>query len=285
MSTVLEPIRASKKSWQCRRQLQRRLTGIRRAMRSAFVLGRFGLDRGGGGRIGGAEFAVDRWLRPELSSRLVLLAFGIAAVAAVAWRWLLAPMGLKLGDLDLAELLDRRLPGAGQRIANVLQLPELLERGKIDGSPAMIEAAVAEDAAALEKINLRATLNLNRRRIVVAFLVATTSVAVLFYVLFPAVAAVWTKRWLAGSNLRWPQHTYLSMLGLNEDGKLLVPRNESAIIEVETQPEFEQDSVGWRVVGRGSDVMIASAAKPQSEIPERVSVEYRLASGRGSRER
>ena len=57
MSTVLEPIRASKKSWQCRRQLQRRLTGIRRAMRSAFVLGRFGLDRGGGGRIGGVKFA------------------------------------------------------------------------------------------------------------------------------------------------------------------------------------------------------------------------------------
>ena len=222
---------------------------------------------------------IDRWLRPELSSRLMLLALAVAAVAAVAWRLLITPMGLKLADLDLAELLDRRLPGTGQRIANVLQLPELLERGKIDGSPAMIEAAVNEDAAELENIDLRATLNVNRRRIVVALLVATSAVAILFYVLFPTVATVWTKRWLGGSNLRWPQHTYLSMLGLNDEGKLLVPRNESAIIEVETQPEFEQDGDGWRVAGRGKEVLIASPAKPQSEVPERVSIDYRLASG------
>jgi hypothetical protein len=279
MSTVLELTRASKESWQCRRQVQRRLTGIRRSMRAHLFWEGLAWTVAAVVGLAALSLLIDRWLRPELSSRLVLLALAAAAVAAVAWRLLITPMGLKLADLDLAELLDRRLPGTGQRIANVLQLPELLERGKIDGSPAMIEAAVNEDAAELEKIDLRATLNVNRRRIVVALLVATAAAAILFYVLFPTVATVWTKRWLGGSNLRWPQHTYLSMLGLNDEGKLLVPRNESAIIEVETQPEFEQEGDGWRVAGRGKEVLIASAAKPQSEVPQRVSIEYRLASG------
>jgi hypothetical protein len=127
MSTVLEPIRASKKSWQFRRQLQRRLAGIRGAMRAHLFWEGLAWTVAAVVGLAALSLLVDRWLRLELSSRLVLLAFGIAAVAAVAWRWLLAPLGLTLGDLDLAELLDRRLPGAGQRIANVLQLPELLE--------------------------------------------------------------------------------------------------------------------------------------------------------------
>jgi len=227
-----------------------------------------------------ASLAIDRVVRPELPSRLVLLFLGVVGVATVAWRLLIRPMWLKLGELDLAELLDRRRPGVGQRLTNVLQLPELLERGKIDGSPAMIEAAVADDAAALEKIDLRATLNAPRRRKLEALLIAAAALVAAFFLLFPSVAALWSKRWLAGSTMRWPQHTYLNVLGLDASGRLLVPRGESAIVEVEAQPEFIEADDGWHVPGRNDFAAITGRARPQSEIPDSVSIEYRLAGSR-----
>jgi hypothetical protein len=227
-----------------------------------------------------ASLAIDRAIRPELPSRLVLLFLGVVGMATVAWRLLIRPMWLKLDDMDLAELLDRRRPGVGQRLTNVLQLPELLERGKIDGSPAMIEAAVADDAAALERIDLRATLNAPRRRKLEAMLVAAAALVAAFCLLFPSAASLWTKRWLAGSTVRWPQHTYLNVLGLDSSGRLLVPRGESAIVEVDAQREFVEVEDGWRVPGRNEFVPISGQAKPQSEIPDSVSIEYRLSGGR-----
>jgi hypothetical protein len=227
-----------------------------------------------------ASLAIDRAIRPELPSRLVLLFLGVVGVATVAWRLLIRSLWLRLGDLDLAELLDRRRPGVGQRLTNVLQLPELLERGKIDGSPAMIEAAVLDDAAALEKIDLRATLNAPRRRKLEAMLIAAASLVAAFCLLFPSVAALWTKRWLAGSSVRWPQHTYLNVLGLDSSGRLLVPRGESAIVEVNAQPEFIETDDGWHVPSRNDFAAMTGTAKPQSDIPDSVSIEYRLAGGR-----
>jgi len=227
-----------------------------------------------------ASLAIDRAIRPELPSRLVLLFLGVVGVTTVAWRLLIRPLGLKLDDLDLAELLDRRRPGVGQRLTNVLQLPELLELGKIDGSPAMIEAAVADDAAALEKIDLRATLNSPRRRKLEGLLIAAAVLVAAFCLLFPSVASLWSKRWLAGSAVRWPQHTYLNVLGLDSSGRLLVPRGESAIVEVNAQAEFVEGDDGWRVPGRSEFELISGSTKPQSEIPDSVSIEYRLAGGR-----
>ena len=177
-------------------------------------------------------------------------------------------------------MLDRRLPGTGQRIANVLQLPELLERGKIDGSPAMIEAAVNEDAAALEKIDLRATLNVNRRRIVVALLVATSAVAILFYVLFPTVATVWTKRWLGGIESPLAAAHLSEHVGAQRRGKTARAAQRIGHHRSRNAARVRAGlGDGWRVAGRGREVLIASAAKPQSEVPERVSIDYRLASG------
>ena len=71
---------------------------------------------------------------------------------------LLRPLLLPLDDLDLAELLDRRVQGVGQQISNVLQLPDLLA-DEHSTSPGMIRAAVIQCAEALEQVDLAATLN------------------------------------------------------------------------------------------------------------------------------
>ncbi|HEY2760730.1 MAG TPA: hypothetical protein VGI75_08300, partial [Pirellulales bacterium] len=173
MSTIVEPRNESEQIWQCRRRAQQRLAGVRRSVRAHLLWEGLAWTVAACVALAATSLAIDRLLRPELASRLVMLAAAIAAIMVVAWRIMIQPLGLRLNDLDLAELLDRRRPGVGQQLTNVLQLPELLKRGKIDGSPAMIEAAVVEDAAALEKIDLRATFNFSRRRKLVALLVGT----------------------------------------------------------------------------------------------------------------
>ncbi|HTQ40347.1 MAG TPA: hypothetical protein VMJ32_15085 [Pirellulales bacterium] len=279
MSAIVEPELSTERIWQCREQLQRRLAGIRRAMRAHLLWEGLAWTVAVCVSFAAVSLLIDRTFRPELASRLVLLTLGIIGIVTVAWKLLVQPLRLRLNDLDLAELLDRRRPGVGQRITNVLQLPELLASGKIDGSPAMIELAVIEDATALAKLNLRSTLNISRRRKVMALLLGTLALVAIFCFAFPSVASLWSRRWLAGSTIRWPQHTYLKVLGLDERGRLLVPRGEATVLEVDAQPEFVSADGGWSVPGRGGSLRIPGETKPHSDVPDAVAIEYRTAGG------
>ena len=74
---------------------------------------------------------LDYALRLERSTRLAVLAASLAAVvgllAARAWRrW----RAVSLDELSLAMTLDRYRPGTGQQIADVLQLPDLLDEAR-----------------------------------------------------------------------------------------------------------------------------------------------------------
>ncbi|HEX3726041.1 MAG TPA: hypothetical protein VHV08_07345, partial [Pirellulales bacterium] len=231
------------------------------------------------------SLALDWLLRLSLPTRLALAVVGGAAVLAVAFRRLVAPLWLRLDDLDLAELLDRRTRGVGQQISNVLQLPDLLA-GADHASPGMVHAAVGTSAIALDRIDLTATLDTPRLRRLLLGCGAWLLLAVGFALLFPATASLWARRWFAGSDVRWPQATYLGIAGLSEDGHLLVPRGEQSLVQIDARPRFlPGDHPGtWHVAGRGEKLVIESAQPPQSQPPGQVMVSYRMAGGstRGS---
>ena len=104
------------------------------------------------------SYVADCWLRLETSTRIALLPLGIATVLAVAYWKLVRPLWLRLDDLDLAVILDRRSPGVGQRVANVLQLPNLLEDDP-GASPSMIQAEVHRQADELGRTDLQSHFN------------------------------------------------------------------------------------------------------------------------------
>src|SRR5262249_5189783 len=106
-------------------------------------------------------------------------ALGAIALAAIAALRLRAPVLLRLDDLDLAELLERRQKGIGQRLTTVLQLPSLLEQDP-SASPSMIRAAVEEDFASLERVDLQATFSERRRRIFWVLVAVFVAAAVTF---------------------------------------------------------------------------------------------------------
>jgi hypothetical protein len=112
--------------------------------------------------LAGLSLVLDRFVRPEHSIRITLLVIAIAALSYIAVRRLYRPIALKLDDLDLAELLERRQRGIGQRLTNVLLLPQLREQDP-SASPAMIQAAVKEDFTVLQQVDLHATFDEKRR--------------------------------------------------------------------------------------------------------------------------
>jgi hypothetical protein len=262
----------------CRHAVQHRLSHVRRRLRRQLLVEGIAWGVGTAVLLAGLSLATDRLLRPELTVRLALLALAAAALAFVAIRRLRLPIFLQPDDLDLSELLERRQKGLGQRLTTVLQLPSLLEQDP-SASPSMIHAAVEEDFTALERVDLQATFSASRRRNVWFVLVGFVVLAAAFCIADPAMAGLWARRWFGGANVRWPQRTYLSVVGLGDADRLQVPRGETVIFQVDAAPEFTPADGRWRLTGRGEPLYIDSPDRPTSESPVNVSLKLRMADG------
>jgi hypothetical protein len=116
----------------------------------------------------------------------------------------------------------------------------------------MVRAAVLEHAQALERTSFVSVLDSARRFRFAGLLVGAVVLPTLFSLSSPATAALWAKRWLLGSNERWPQKTYLTIAGLDDD-RIRAPRGEPLVVQV--------------------------LAKPGSQVPDQISLRYRSESG------
>ena len=278
MSGILESRPTGPSLADCRRAVQDRLAFVRRRLRGQLLVEGIAWGVGTAVLLAGLSLAIDRLLRPELTVRLALLALAAVALAFVAARRLRLPVFLRPDDLDLSELLERRQKGLGQRLTTVLQLPSLLEQDP-SASPSMIHAAVEEDFTALERVDLQATFSASRRRNVWIVLAGFVVLAAAVCIADPAVAGLWARRWFGGANVRWPQRTYLTVVGLGDANRLQVPRGETVIFQVDAAPEFTPVDGRWRLTGRGEPLYIDSPHRPTSESPDNVSLRMRLADG------
>ena len=109
--------------------------------------------------------------------------------------------------------LDRHRPGTGQQIADVLQLPELLDdTGASAYSPAMVRLAVQRASAALAGSDWRFLWNRKRTAMTALAVILGVAVPLALAAIAPRVARLSAKRWLMGSRERWPQQTYLTVM-------------------------------------------------------------------------
>ena len=84
-------------------------------------------------------------------------------------------------------------------MATVLQLPRLLE-GHVQASPAMVRAAVLEDARRLRETNFDDLLDRRRHRRFAAVLTAIVAGAALGTLAAPGAVKLWARRWFLGSD-------------------------------------------------------------------------------------
>lgn len=225
-----------------------------------------------------ASLAADWLLRMSLPIRLALWPLVVGPVLVVVYRHLVRPMRLKLDALDVATLLDRRYAGLSQRAAAVLQLPRLLA-GTVQASPSMVRAAVIEHSRQLEQADFRSVLDRRRRSRFAAMLAASLVVPLAFCLLWPGIAWLWAERWLLGSSIRWPQHNYLAVAGLGDDGRILVPRGEPAVLQVTADPQLVATTDGWWVPGRRERLVLPGKTRPQPTPPDQVRIRYRRQHG------
>ena len=224
---------------------------------------------------------LDWWFRLGLSSRVALLTIALAAVLGfVVVRGVRKWRASRLDDLGLAMILDRHRPGTGQKIADVLQLPALLDEPSTTTSPAMVRLAVHRATEALKGSDWRSLWNRKRTAIQGVALMLGLLVPAAFGLLAPHAARLSVARWLLGSSERWPQQNYLTVMGLDSHGRLLVPRDERFLMEVRSDlPTVEAKGGKWHVGGRGEPLTLGrepGSPKP----PPAVVVRERTADGK-----
>lgn len=278
MATVDRPREVPRELKQAQQRVLARLDRVRRRLRFHLVVEGLFWVVTAALALAATSLVLDRMLRLNLSTRLGLLAIAAVALGYVIVQRLLRPACVRLDNLDLAELLDRRSPGVGQRITNVLQLPNLLAEGQF-ASPSMVQAAVLECAQSLDRVDLTATLNVARRRKMLLATGVWIGIAMVYCFLAPSTASLWARRWLAGSNVRWPQQTYLSVAGLNGDGVLLVPRGELSVVQIGARPTFQRDGEHWLLLGRDEPLVVEGESMPGSTPPEQIGVTYSMPDG------
>jgi hypothetical protein len=261
-----------------RRTLARRLARLRGKIRRNLLIA--GLAKTVALVVGLAVLSllVDRLLRLETSSRVVLLLAAIVGIGVAAWRWIAMPLLMRLDDLDLAELVERRRRGLGQRIIDVLQLPDLLGTPEF-ASPSLVWAAVRDHAQQLDHVDLDTLVDLPRQRRSTTLLVCAALVPLLLLVAAPHTMSIWARRWFLGQNVRWPQATYLALDGLGDRERLLTPRGEGLVLQLTALPHFTHVPRGWKLDGRGETLVVETDDPPQRTIPDSVSLQYWVPGG------
>ena len=230
--------------------------------------------------LGAVLVALDWMFRPELPARMVLLSLGLAGV--VGFLVVRAARRLRTARLDeigLALTLDHHRPGLGARVVDVLQLPGLLDEESSTASPAMVRLAVHQAGEALGRSDWRRLWNRRRTAERTGLLLAALLVPIGFAAMAPDAARLSLARWLRGSTERWPQQTYLTVMGLNDQGRLLAPRDERVVMEVRSDlPSLERRMNRWAIGGRGEPFFLRwEPTNPQT--PDEVVVRERLAQG------
>jgi len=136
-----------------------------------------------------ATFVLDRTLRLSPFTRRVLLIALLAIIVIQVWRWLLAPLRLKLNLDVLASALERSAGNSiAARAATILQLP-LMDPSVV--SQHMVASAVKRSHESLAGIDFTTHLDPRRRRIALQAIVATIVVAIGLVVASPSAARLW----------------------------------------------------------------------------------------------
>jgi len=223
---------------------------------------------------------LDWWFRLGPTARIILLELVLIGVVPLIvirayrrWR------ASRLDDLSLAMVLDQFRPGTGGRIADVLQLPDLLGEPASAVSPAMIRLAVKHATEALAASDWASLWNRGRTALRTLALLVAVLVPMLFVVVAPHAARLSVARWLLGSSERWPQRTYLTVSGLGDRKRVLAPRDEPFALEVRADlPTVEPRDGKWIVKGRGEPLVLRSLPHAP-EAPSAVRLRERTAKG------
>jgi len=195
---------------------------------------------------------VDWFFEPAAVVRAILLAAGAASLVAVAVKTLVDRLRVRLSDVSMAMLLERRFPALDETLLTAVSLAPAADRMESLAGE-MLRRTSDEAARRIGEVRPAQVLHpapLRGSLAVAALLAASIG---LVAAAAPSSLGVWARRSLLLSDELWPRRTGLAVEG------------------------FEG---GVRKVARGADLtIIATADLAKPLVPKTVDVRYRTATG------
>ncbi len=204
------------------------------------------------------SFGADYLLDLPRGVRLVLLATTVATLVFLTIRRLVYPLRRPLTDDDLALLLENAHPELQARLISAIQLSRHADDRSWNESRALIDSVVAEGRQLAEGLDLRRVVDPKpvQRRAGVATVLILSAAGVL--AANAELAGIWWQRFL-GSEIRWPQKTFL---------RLVLPTDDPAIFVDEADGETRIR------VARGGSLPVK--VEVEGTIPETVELVQQL---------
>lgn len=216
------------------------------------------------GRLGGLRTRVRALIALDALVRCVAVMLGLAALAIVVDYWLelslpmrigywlvtlatglhfiyhngIKPLSKALGPIQLAQAVDLAKGHDAEeqlapRVATVLQLPSMFG-DEAALSDTMIRDAVGRSYRSLEQRSFSGLIDQAQVMrciglLLVALLVAS-GVGAGMQQAGDNVLGTWAQRWLMLSDVSYPRNTQITVMGLDEDNRLIIPAGENTTL-------------------------------------------------------
>ncbi len=145
----------------------------------------------------------------RLIELIALGAFG----AWLLFRYVLVPLFVRFGDLDIALRIEERWPGLEDRLASTIQFLRLgLDEDRF-GSWAMREATIRQTLEETKNVDFREVIDREPLRKALGLATAAVLAAVVIVAAAPGLSAIAMRRlFVPFGPDRWPQQTHLSLI-------------------------------------------------------------------------
>jgi hypothetical protein len=190
------------------------------------------------------SFGLDRLFRLEVGARAVLLVAALGGLAWVAWRFLLRRIRNLPGEDPLAVAVEARFPELKDRLISALQLSRERDPERYGMSPQLIEDAIKEAIAPVEKLRFGEVLA--RGRVMKMTVLGALALALLAAgaAADPESAGIWFQRNVLLKDVRWPQKTYLVIDDDRfQDGTARIVRGADLVVTARSVGEVHPEKV------------------------------------------
>lgn len=184
------------------------------------------------------SLVLDFWLELSRPMRVCYWLVTLAAAAHFLYHYGLKPLRNKLSPVELAQAVDiaQQNRGANQlapRVATVLQLPGMLADDQALSSQ-MIKDAVDKSYQSLATTNFTSALSSKHTMqcvgVFLASLIVFGGTGAGMSTAGDSVLSTWAQRWLMLADEGYLRNTAIQVVGLNDDGVLIVPAGENVTL-------------------------------------------------------
>ncbi|MFW6108420.1 MAG: hypothetical protein ACOC8D_01270, partial [bacterium] len=157
--------------------------------------------------------------------RVVLLAASCAALVYALWRFLIAPLRVRMGDEELALAVERHYRGLGDRLISTVQFTRAADVGPL--SREMVEQLTQDTLAETAPLDFQRVATAKPSVLWACGAGLVLVAASLYTMVFPASAAIFAHRFFDPfGSVQWPRRTQLTVLAYDKDRHRLVPEGD-----------------------------------------------------------